>query len=388
MKIIGVDAFVCRASLEKPMWSLQPWRGGQMRIADFIESVIIKISSSDGLEGYGQAVGVRFQGPRILSIGSECKNLVDKIVSSEITGETYYDNEVLWRKLHRALRDKALGRTVLAGVDVALWDLKGKALGLPLYRLLGGGYREKIRLYASKVPGITSVDDEEEINTLVERLKNLRSEGYTSFKLGGGLGVEADIHSVKIARETLGTDCEIMLDTGCVYDLDDALRLGRSLQDLGVEWFETPLPPNDIDGYVELSRKLDVKIATDAHPEPSQVLKLLSRGGIDVVLSDVTSGGGITVSRRVAGLTELYDVEFSTHAGWHISAIGYAASAHLSASVPNLNLQEGRIHFADNPLGNPILKAPLKIENGYLRVPDGPGIGVEVNEEALLQYSK
>jgi len=388
MKIIDVDAFVCRARLKKPMWSLQPWREGQIRIAEFIESVIIKISSSDGFEGYGQSVGVQFQGSRILSAGSECKRLVDEIVSPEIRGETYYDNEVLWRKLHKILKNKTYGRTVLAGVDVALWDLKGKALGLPVYRLLGGGYRKNIRLYASKVPGITDINDEEEITTLVERLKSLRNEGFTSFKLGGGLGVEVDIHSVKVARETVGTNCKIMLDAGCVYDLNDALKLGKSLQDLGVEWFEAPLPPNEIHDYVKLSRKLDVKIATDVHPEPSQILKLLSRGGIDVVLSDVTSGGGITVSKRIAELTDLYNVDFSTHTGWHISAIGYAASAHLSASVPNLNFQEGRIHFADNPLGNPILKVPLKIENGYLQVPRGSGLGVEVNEEALLLHKK
>jgi len=386
MKIVKVDAFVCRSKLKKPMWSLQPWREGRPRVADFIESVIVKISSSDGLAGYGQTVGVRFQDSRIRSIGAECKRLVEKIVYPKIKGEKYYNNEVIWRMLHEALKDEPYGRTVLSGVDTALWDLKGKALGLPVYALLGGNYRKAVRLYASKVPGITDVDNDEEINTLVERLKHLVKEGYTSFKLGGGLGIEADKRTVEIARETVGANCKIMLDTGCVYGLKEAFELGKHLQDLGVEWFETPLPPGDIDGYAELARNLDVKIATDAHPEPSQILNLLRKDGIDVVLSDVTAGGGITVSKKIADLTELFNVEFSTHAGWHISAIGYAASAHLSSSVPHLNFQEGRIHFADNPLGNPILKEPLRVENGCLWVPEGDGLGIEVDEDSLLQY--
>ena len=388
MKIIKIEAFVCRSQLKRPMWSLQPWRGGLPRIADFIESVIIKVSSSDGLVGYGQTVGVRFQGPKILSIGAECKRLVEKIVSPKIRGENLYENEVIWRKLWKDLKSKTYGRAVLAGVDVALWDLKGKALGLPLYALLGGAYRKTVRLYASKVPGLKNINDEKETSLLVERLRLLMKKGYTAFKLGGGLGVESDIRSVEVARETVGSKCKIMFDAGCVYDLKEAFKLGKHLQDLDVEWFETPLPPNKMEGYAELAHKLDIKIATDAHPDPSQVLSLLTEDGIDVVLSDVTSGGGITVSKRIATMTELFNVEFSVHAGWHISAIGYAASAHLSASAPNLNFQEGRIHFEDNPLGNSMLKEPLKVENGYLRVPEDAGLGIEIDEEALLRYEK
>ena len=388
MKIIKIEAFVCRSQLKRPMWSLQPWRGGLPRIADFIESVIIKVSSSDGLVGYGQTVGVRFQGPKILSIGAECKRLVEKIVSPKIRGENLYENEVIWRKLWKDLKSKTYGRAVLAGVDVALWDLKGKALGLPLYALLGGAYRKTVRLYASKVPGLKNINDEKETSLLVERLRLLMKKGYTAFKLGGGLGVESDIRSVEVARETVGSKCKIMFDAGCVYDLKEAFKLGKHLQDLDVEWFETPLPPNKMEGYAELAHKLDIKIATDAHPDPSQVLSLLTEDGIDVVLSDVTSGGGITVSKRIAAMTELFNVEFSVHAGWHISAIGYAASAHLSASAPNLNFQEGRIHFEDNPLGNSMLKEPLKVENGYLRVPEDAGLGIEIDEEALLRYEK
>jgi L-alanine-DL-glutamate epimerase-like enolase superfamily enzyme len=370
------------------MWSLQPWHEGRARKADFIEAVIVKVSSSDGVVGYGQSVGVRFQGPRIIPIGAECKRILETVVSPLIMGESYYDNEVLWGRLRLALRDKPHGLRVLSGVDMALWDLKGKALDLPVCHLLGGAYREEIRLYASKVPGVMDADDEGEADTLIGRLRHLKREGYTAFKLGGGLGVEADIQTVKIAQKAVGPHCKIMLDAGCVYSFEEALRLGKALQDLGVEWFETPLPPSDMKGYAELSRRIDVKIATDAHPRLGQVLSLLSQRGVDVVLSDVTSGGGITVSRRIAWLTELFGGEFSTHAGWHISAIGYAASAHLSATVPNLNYQEGRIHFGDNPLGNPILKAPLEIENGFLKVPVGPGLGIEVDEEAISQYVK
>jgi L-alanine-DL-glutamate epimerase-like enolase superfamily enzyme len=388
MKITSLEAYVCSSLLRRPMWSLQPWPGGQAREADFIEAVIVKVSSSDGLVGFGQSVGVRFEGPRVIPTGSECKEILETVVSPLLVGERCYENEVLWRRLRRALEDSPLGLRVLSGVDMALWDLKGRSLGLPVCQLLGGAYRKEVRLYASKVPGVMDVDDEEAVEVLIGRLRQLRKEGYAAFKLGGGVGVEADIHTVELAREAVGPGCKIMFDAGCVYSFEEALKLGKALQELGVEWFETPLPPSDVKGHAELSRRLDVKIATDAHPRPSQVLGLLSQGAVDVVLSDVTSGGGITISRRIAWLTDLFGAEFSTHAGWHITAIGYAASAHLSAAVPNLNFQEGRIHFRDNPLGNPILKVPLKVENGFLKVPLGPGLGVEVNEEALSKQTK
>ena len=177
-----------------------------------------------------------------------------------------------------------------------------------------------------------------------------------------------------------------MLDAGCAYNLDEAFKLGEQLQDLNVEWFEAPLPPGEIDGYVKLAEGLEVKIATDVHPEPAQVINLLSKGGVDVVLTDVTTGGGITASGKIVELTDLYNVECSTHQGWHTTAIGYAASAQLSAVAPTFSFQEGRIHYGDNPFGNPILEQPLTVERGILRVPEGSGLGVELKEEAITQY--
>lgn len=386
MKIVSVDAIVCRAPVENPMWSLQPWRGGQYRLADFVECTFVKVASSDGLVGYGQTPGVRFRGSRVTSIGAHCKELIEHVMAPEIVGEDPIDNSVLWRRLHRTLRNETYGKSSLSAVDVALWDLKGKTLGLPIYRLLGGRYRKVIELYASKVPGITNLDSDKEEEALADRLSKLSREGYSAFKLGGGLGLETDTRSVEIARDTVGEKSKIMLDAGCAYNLGKALTLGKWLQDLDVEWFEAPLPPSEIDGYVKLAEGLDLKIATDVHPEPIQVTNLLSMGGADVVLTDVTTGGGITASRRIAELTDLYNVECSTHQGWHATAIGYAASAQLSAIAPNFNFQEGRIHYGDNPFGDPILEQPLTVERGVLCVPEGPGLGVELKDEAIAQY--
>ncbi|MDH5687601.1 MAG: mandelate racemase/muconate lactonizing enzyme family protein [Candidatus Bathyarchaeota archaeon] len=386
MKIASVDAIVCRSSVEKPMWSLQPWRGGQYRLADFVECTFVKVASSDGLVGYGQTPGVRFHGPRVTSVGAHCRRLIEQVIAPEIVGEDSLDSSILWRRLHRTLLSETYSRSSLSAVDIALWDLKGKTLGLPIYRLLGGRYRKVIELYASKVPGIMNLDSDKEEEVLVDRLSKLSREGYSAFKLGAGLGLETDTRSVEIARDTVGEKSKIMLDAGCAYDLDKALTLGKRLQDLDVEWFEAPLPPSEIDGYVKLAEGLDVKIATDVHPEPVQVTNLLSMGGVDVVLTDVTTGGGMTASRKIVELTDLYNVECSTHQGWHATAIGYAASAHLSAVAPNLHFQEGRIHYGDNPFGNPILERPLTVERGILRVPEGSGLGVELKEEAIGRY--
>jgi len=386
MKLSSVEAIPCRVPFDESMWSLQPWREGQYRFADYLEFTFVKVVSSDGLVGYGEAHGVCFDGPKVVPIGAECKKLIEQVIAPRILGEDPLDTSVLWRRLHRILEDEIHGRLALSGVDIALWDLKGKILDLPIHRLLGGGHRKTVRLYASKLPGITNLKSDREAEMMAERLSALVREGYSAFKIGGGLGVETDIRSVEIAREIVGEKRKIMLDAGCVYNFEDALELGKRLQDLDVEWFEAPLNPDAVDGYVELAEKLELKIATDVHPEPSQVAKLLSMGGADVILSDVTSSGGFTSSRKIVDLTDLYNVEFSTHAGWHITGIGYAASVQLSAAVPNLNFQEGRIHYGDNPFGNPILETPLRVEKGFLHVPEGAGLGVKVNEEEILQY--
>jgi len=385
VKIVNVDAIVCRASVEAPLWSLQPYSRGRYRLADHVETTIVKLASNDGLVGYGETPGVSFHGPKIISIGTECKRLIERIVAPKILGKNLLDNSIIWRRIHQALKGEPYGRLTLSGLDIALWDLIGRSLDLPIYRLLGGRYRRKIKLYASKIPGIINLDNDEEAETLAKRLSRTVDEGYSAFKLGGGLGVEADTRSVEIARETVGEKCKIMLDAGCAYNLEDALKLGKRLEDLHVEWFEAPLHPNEMDGYVKLADRLKLKIATDVHPEPNQVIKLLVKGGVGVVLSDITAGGGITISRKIVELTDLFNVEFSTHAGWNITSIGYAGSAQLSAVVPNLNFQEGRIHYSDNPFGDRILMDPIRVTRGFLHVPDGPGLGVKVNEEALCQ---
>ncbi|MFB0503747.1 MAG: hypothetical protein ACETWE_07935, partial [Candidatus Bathyarchaeia archaeon] len=200
MKIVSVDAIVCRASLENPMWSLQPWRGGQYRLADFVECTFVRVASSDGLVGYGETPGVRFSGPRVTSTGAHCKRLIEQVIAPRIVGEDPLDNSVLWRRLRQALRSETYSRSSLSAVDVALWDLKGKTLDLPIYRLLGGGYRKEIELYASKVPGIMNFDSDKEEEVLADRLSKSSREGYSAFKLGGGLGLETDTRSVEIAR--------------------------------------------------------------------------------------------------------------------------------------------------------------------------------------------
>ena len=340
--------------------------------SNFIEAVIVRLSSSNGLVGYGQTVGVCFKGSRILPIGERCKRLLEDIVQPKILGMKLYGNVVLWRKLRDVLSGEAYGKHALASVDIALWDLKGKSLGLPLYALLGGAYRKAVRLYASKIPSVTDVKNEEETDLLIRRLRLPKEEGYRAFKIGGGLGIDADAYSVELAREILGSECAIMLDAGCAYDRDEAYRLGKRLQDFDVEWFEAPLKPEDIAGYVELARNLDVKIATDVHSDPRQIIELLREDGIDVILGDVTSDEGITQVKRISEIADLFNVDFSVHTGWHISSIGYVASAHVALSIPNLNFQEGRVQFNYNPLGNSILKRLLKIENGSIILPEGP----------------
>ncbi len=209
----------------------------------------------------------------------------------------------------------------------------------------------------------------------------IREGGYTGLKIAIGRGIEGDLRSIRTVRDRLGSEFLIYADAAGVYDRAQAMLVGRRLEDLGVAWFEMPIFPEDVDGYAELAKALTIPIALDSLTSRYQARDFIVRGGLDVVQPDVCRAGGITECRRIAELADAFGLAFAPHVSIG-SALHFAATVHLGVAMPNTITCEYWI--GENPIGNRILEQPLRLENGYLYAPDGPGLGVRVKEDALL----
>jgi len=172
----------------------------------------------------------------------------------------------------------------------------------------------------------------------------------------------------------------IYTDAAGVYDRAQAIQIGHELQDLDCMWFEMPTAPEDVAGYGEIARALRIPIATDSLTSRYETAEFIRAGGLDVVLPDVCRAGGLTECKRIAEMADGFGLAFAPHISIG-SAIHFAASAHLATAMPNTMTSE--YWFGDNPLGNCILREPLRLENGCMYTPDKPGLGIDIDEEVL-----
>jgi len=269
----------------------------------------------------------------------------------------------------------------ISGVDIALWDLAGKIANEPIYQLLGGSFRNPVRVYASGLPALVDEAPEEAFQVLASEAEAIHARGFTGLKMALGRGLRGDLRSVRAVRDRLGPAFIIYADAAGVYDRAQALRLGRELEELGAGWLEMPTFPEDVEGYVGLAKALDLPIALDSLTSRFEARELIRLGGIDIVQPDVCRAGGITECRRIAELADNFGLAFAPHVSIG-SAIHFAATAHMASAMPNTLTSEYWI--GDNPIGDCILESPLRLENGYLETPDGPGLGIAVREDVLF----
>jgi L-rhamnonate dehydratase len=270
----------------------------------------------------------------------------------------------------------------MSGVDIALWDIKGKALGKPVCELIGTPRRDRVRAYASRLMPDTT-------DEVTDAVSTLRAQGFTAVKLGWGpLGQdpEYDVRLASAAREAGGDGVEVMIDAGLGYGADatTATRVARKLEQLGVYWLEEPFEPDEYEAYAELADAVDITIAAGEQDATRWGFReLIERGHVDLIQPDVTRCGGITEMMRIAALAEEHGVALVPHA-WK-SGIIKAASLHVNAVLPDALFQEYCV--ADTPINQTLTKERLPVEaDGCIAVPTGPGLGVELDEDVLERY--
>lgn len=338
------------------------------------QTCLVKITADDGTVGWGEAHAPL--GPRAT------KAVVEDVLRPLLIGADPLAIDLLWERMYGSMRLRGHGcgyqLEALSGVDIALWDLAGKLLDVPVYRLLGGPFRTVLPAYASGVPGTT-------IEERVASAERFIEAGYSALKLSIGRGnIDADLAGVAALAETVRGRADLLVDAHGAYTADSALYVGRKLQELGVYWFEDPLPPEDVEGYCQLTAALDMAVAAgETECTRWQFESRLSRRAVDVILPDVCRAGGISEGRRIATVASLHNMRWAAHVSMGTS-IHVAAAAHLAAASANFLIFE--FSSTPNPIGERLLTTPLHPEDGLLRVPDGPGLGITFDDERLAAH--
>ncbi len=282
--------------------------------------------------------------------------------------------------------------SAISAIDIALWDIKGKALGVPVYELLGGRTRDKVRVYAS-VMNVT-----EDIDELAKQYVELKKMGFTAAKIfcNGPINspdgkheffssrIEHETNKVKAAREAVGDDFDFILECHRGMTLPEAVAFGRAVEPYRPMVLEDPVPPDNIDTMAEVAAKVGVPIATGERAiDLRECEMLMSRHACQYIRPDVCAVGGITTSKKIAALAEAHDVLVIPHNP--LGPVSTAACLQICASIPNLGIQE-LPGFCLNGAEDAMVKNPLKFDNGCMFIPDAPGIGVELADNAEELY--
>jgi D-galactarolactone cycloisomerase len=379
VKITAVRAHCIASALETPFAFSQGWvksRG----------ACLVEVQTDEGLTGWGEALCQGLQPPAIAAAA------VESALAPLLLGEDPRQIEPLWQRMYMRTRDYGMKGAILAaisGVDIALWDVTGKALGQPVWRLLGGAHRERVQIYAT---GFYRVKGQGEAPRLAEEAKQRAAEGFKYLKIKLGFGVADDLEVMRaVARAIEGKGLRLMIDTNHAYGVADAVRLGRALAPLELRWYEEPVAAEDLAGYRELRAKLDVPVAGGENEFAAWGFRsLFEARAVDIAQPDVGAAGGFTACRHIAALALAHGVQVNPHV-WG-SSVGQVAALHLIAALPGSN----PTLFADEPIfeyvcsSHPfresLIDRPLRHREGWLALPEGPGLGLEVDRKALERF--
>ena len=343
---------------------------------------LVRIHTDEGLVGVGECM-VRFAPEATAKIVDELGEILIGMDPTH-TGTSW---ELMFSVMMNRGHFKGFFMEALSGIDIALWDLKGKALNRPIYELLGGPQRDKIWMYASSLRF-------RGIETTVLEAKEFVEAGYDAMKLkigGGGHRPEADIELATAVREAVGPDVFLSADANCGYTSPAAMKVGRALQDLDYAWFEEPIAPDDHDGYAEMARNLDMPIAGGETEFTSfGYRELFSKRALDIVQPNISRAGGFTDCMRTAALSQVHHVPYAPHTG-STTGVCHTAEVHLSAALPNFliyeDMQADWSKNENNPLRQELIQSGRLVREGNsIALPQGPGLGIELNEDVINKY--
>ena len=408
MRIKEIDAFVIRAPLEgsKPhwgagFWSTDPrthpglpsdhpgditteypplWRIRAV-YANSLEAVVVRLETDTGIVGWGEAHTPVAPGV--------AKAVVEELLVPIVHGRDPLDIQPIWEDMYSSMRMR--GHTsgfmleAMSGIDIALWDVAGQALGVPVAQLMGGQMRDRIPVYASSLPRVHGLAGDAGWRGLAGMAAGLVAQGHRAFKMKLGMGLEQDRHALRVLRKAVGPDIRIAVDVNGAYDLALARQAGRMMEEEGAFWLEEPLMPENIRGYAQLAESLDIMVVAGECLCNRWIFNdFFVAGALDLINPDVSRAGGISECKRISDLADTYGIPFTPHVSIG-TAIYMAASLQWAAAGSRLMMCEWPLD--QHIVGDGILDEPFQFDQGFVQLGRHPGLGIKINEGALLKWN-
>jgi D-galactarolactone cycloisomerase len=373
-RISRIETFVVTQRLQKP-FSYSQWEYDRRTVC------LVRVTSDDGTYGWGEGYG---PAPVIRSgIEFLAPLLIDR--DPLATGAA-------WQVMHTRVLDFARRGILLASIsalDIALWDLKGKLLGVPVHVLLGGKRRDRVLVYAT---GMYFDREPNMRERLAKEAADYVQQGFRAAKMKVGLGIDEDAANVKAVRSAIGDKVRLMVDSNHAYLLHEALALAERIQDFDISWFEEPVSPDDYAGYRELRRKGRIPIAGgECEYGVHGFQQLFAAEAVDIAQPDICACGGITEAQRIAALARAHFVDVTPHC-WG-TGIAFATGLHFLSTIDvlpgRLRAREPFLEMdrTENPLRDQLTTPRFQPGDGSVPVPDAPGLGVDVDPARLEEFS-
>jgi D-galactarolactone cycloisomerase len=374
MRIAELHTHVLEAPLQQPFgWSVDR--------TTVRKSCLVEIVTDTGLTGWGECFGPAR--PNAAVVNAFRHLLID---ADPLAGD------VIWQNLYNRFRDqgqKGLIISGLSGVDIALWDIRGKHFGAPVHQLMGGPMRTRVQAYAT---GTYRLDDADPLDYVIHEVRERMAEGFHGVKLKIGIDFEEDIALIKAARQAIGPERRLMLDANHAYDATEAIALGRRVADQNIDWFEEPVVPEDLASYREVKAGQPIPVAGgECDYTRWGFINIFSQRAMDIIQPDTCAAGGLSECKKIADMATAFGIRYIPHV-WG-SGIALAAALQLLAVVPHtparLRPREPLLEFdrSEHPFRQAVLTEPLEHRDGWVDIPTGPGLGIEVDRDALRRFA-
>ncbi|MCC7346860.1 MAG: mandelate racemase/muconate lactonizing enzyme family protein [Variibacter sp.] len=373
MKIATVETFLLEAKLSAPFANSRGFH--EQRAA-----ALVAITTDDGITGWGEAYGP-----------ARVAHAAMQMFRPLLIGADPLATDQLWQKLYHRYREQGTKGpfvSALSAIDIALWDVKGKHFGLPVHRLMGGPIRAQVPVYAT---GLFRSRDGDPEKYLAEEAAGYVAEGFSAVKLKIGFGFEADVKAVRAVRNAIGPEMPLMVDANAGYDALEAIRVSRAIEDYRIGWFEEPVPASDIAGYRRVKQETTIPVAGgEAEFTRFGFADILASRAFDIVQPDVCGAGGFSECKIISDMAAAFGVRCNPHT-WG-TAIAIAASLQWLAVVPDsppsLNAVQPMLELdrTEHPIRDALMNDVLKPGRGTIRIPDGPGLGIEIDRAAVKRF--
>jgi D-galactarolactone cycloisomerase len=375
MKIAKVETYVLRSKLENPF-------GFSQLYYEERENLLVEVTTEDGTAGWGESFGP----------ARPPQAAIESCIAPMVVGHNALDTELIWHSVWQRFLDHARGGALMAGlsaVDIALWDLKGKLIGQPVHQLLGGARTDAVSCYATG-HYFRRIDEDSLLELILEEAAGHVDAGFEALKIKVGKNLPFDQRLIHTVYDEF-PHITLMADANRAYSLREAVKVGRALEECDFLFFEEPLAPHALEDYARLRAKLDVPLAAgESEQTRFGFRRVIEAGAIDIAQPDLAFCGGISEGLKIRAIANAAGVDVTPHA-WG-TPVGFAAATHFHATAPP---NPGRVEdellllecdHSDSPVRDKVCPVRVEIEDGHAILPDRPGLGVEVDKEALAEF--